>query len=129
MAEKLRAILSRLYMLMVQAHDYQGSGTQHAMTNEIKGLIQDLLALTQASRRLPTYLPLDIIQYVERGKNPDIYTREFVELVMKLNQVQKGRSQGYADFRDILAKEMASAIPDMREDVRSVVHATGGKLE
>lgn len=31
----LRAIISNLYMLIVQAHDYQGQGTQQAMTNEM----------------------------------------------------------------------------------------------
>ncbi|EGP91361.1 uncharacterized protein MYCGRDRAFT_32659, partial [Zymoseptoria tritici IPO323] len=73
-------------------------------------------------------LPLEIIQYVENSRNPDIYTREFVELVMRYNQQQKGRSDAYAQFRDILGREMASAIPDLREDVRKVVESSGGQI-
>lgn len=32
---QLRAIISNLYMLIVQAHDYQGTGTQQAMQEEM----------------------------------------------------------------------------------------------
>lgn len=65
---------------------------------------------------------------MENSRNPDIYTREFVELVMRYNQQQKGRSDAYAQFRDILGREMASAIPDLREDVRKVVESSGGQI-
>ncbi|KJX97956.1 mediator of RNA polymerase II transcription subunit 10 like protein [Zymoseptoria brevis] len=126
--ERLRAIISNLYMLIVQAHDYQGQGTQQAMSDEIKQLLQNLQSLSQTAKRLPTRLPLEIIQYVENSRNPDIYTREFVELVMRYNQQQKGRSDAYAQFRDILGREMASAIPDIREDVRKVVESSGGQI-
>ena len=66
---------------------------------------------------------------MENSRNPDIYTREFVELVMRYNQQQKGRSEAYANFRDILGVRMAKGIPAMEEDVKKVVEATGGHLE
>lgn len=132
-------------MLIAQAHDFQGPRTQQAMTDEMyvlnlhdtkfknlilcsKRLIQNLLTLTETARRLPTHLPLEIIQYVENSRNPDIYTREFVELVMRYNQQQKGRSEAFASFRDILGQQMATGIPDIKDDVIRVVEASGGHL-
>lgn len=32
---QLRAVISNLYMLLVQTHDYQGPGTQQAMQGEM----------------------------------------------------------------------------------------------
>lgn len=90
-------------------------------------MIKNLLSLCQTARRLPTGLPPEIIDYVERSRNPDIYTREFVELVQKLNQQLKGRSQAFADFRDILAREMMGALPDCKQDITMVVESTGGR--
>jgi len=98
------------------------------LTEEIKSLLQNLLQLSQASRHLPTYIPYDIIQYVENSRNPDIYTRQFVELVMRYNQQLKGRSEAFAHFRDILGREMMSGIPEIADDVRKVVEASGGKV-
>ena len=70
-----------------------------------------------------------MIQYVEDKRNPDVYKRQIVELVMQYNQLQKGRAEAFADFRDILGREMMSAIPDMRDDVRNVLKAAGGKVD
>lgn len=88
-----------------------------------KRLLHSLIQLSQTARRLPVHLPKDIINYVEQSRNPDIYTREFVELVMRYNQQLKGRSEAFSSFRDILAREMTSAIPDIAEDVKRVTEA------
>lgn len=70
-----------------------------------------------------------MIQYVEQARNPDIYTREFVELAMRYNQSLKGRSEAFARFRDVLGMEIVGALPECKAEVRRVVEATGGKVE
>lgn len=72
------------------------------------------------------HLPPEIIDYVEAARNPDIYTREFVELVQRGNQDLHGKKLAFAGFRDVLAREMRSAMPECREEVDRVVAATGG---
>ncbi|KAL2136582.1 hypothetical protein VTI74DRAFT_2887 [Chaetomium olivicolor] len=74
-------------------------------------------------------IPEPLIEYVENGRNPDIYTREFVELVRRMNQYARGKMHAFRDFRDILAQGMSGAMPEVREDVKRVVEATGGFTE
>lgn len=38
----------------------------------------------------------------------------------------RGKMHAFRDFRDVLAGEMEAALPELREDVRRVVEATGG---
>lgn len=90
-------------------------------------MIRKLLDLVKSAQRLPIHIPIELIEYVEETRNPDIYTREFVELVMRYNQQQKGRSEAFADFRDILAEQMMVGIPDIKQDVQKVLVATGGQ--
>ena len=71
-------------------------------------------------------LPPEIIDYVDAARNPDIYTREFVELVQRGNQDLKGKREAFAGFRDVLAREMRSAMPECRGEVDRVIAATGG---
>ncbi|KAH9839671.1 mediator of RNA polymerase II transcription subunit 10 [Teratosphaeria destructans] len=125
----LTKIIENLYLLILQTHDHQGPNTQTGIAKEIKSLLQNLVELSKKARHLPTQIPVEVIEYVEGSRNPDIYTREFVELVMRLNQELKGKSQAFASFRDILGREMASAIPEIQTEVRQVVQSTGGKLE
>lgn len=72
-------------------------------------------------------MPPELLEYVEAGRNPDIYTREFVELVRRGNQLMRGKLHAFRSFRDILAEQMNSAMPELREDVAQVVQATGGE--
>ena len=66
---------------------------------------------------------------MENSRNPDIYTREFVELVMRYNQQLKGRSEAFASFRDFLGQQTAAGIPEIKEDVKRVVQASGGRID
>lgn len=113
---------------MVQTHGYQGAATQAAMTEEIKNLIESLLQLTHAGAQLTVHVPVDLIEFVENARNPDIYTRQFVEEAMRVNQELKGRTEAFADFRDMLGREMMSAIPDIKDQVRQIVISTGGDV-
>lgn len=46
---------------------------------------------------------------------------------MRYNQQQKGRAEAYAQFRDILGEAMMQGIPEIREDTRRVLEASGGQ--
>ena len=57
---------------------------------------------------------------MDNGRNPDIYTREFVEGARRSNQLMKGKMEAFGSFRDVLATEMARAMPELRDDVAAV---------
>jgi len=99
------------------------------MKSELRQLLVNLSELSHTSRRLPTRVPVELLQYVEEKRNPDVYKRQIVEMVMQYNQIQAGKAQAFAGFRDVLGRELMSAIPDIREDVRMVVENTGGRVE
>lgn len=73
-------------------------------------------------------MPPELLEYVENGRNPDIYTREFVELVRRGNQLMRGKTGAFGAFRDVLAADVAAALPELRDDVRRVCEATGGRV-
>lgn len=74
-------------------------------------------------------LPPEIIDYVDAARNPDIYTREFVELVQRGNQDLKGKAEAFAGFRDLLGREMENAMPECKGEVGRVLRATGGRRD
>lgn len=44
------------------------------------------------------------------------------------NQDLRGKREAFASFRDVLAREMRSAMPECRGEVDRVVAATGGAV-
>ncbi|KAI9045752.1 mediator complex subunit NUT2 [Aspergillus affinis] len=141
----LKDVIQQLFEIQSAVHGYLGPETQQELVRKIKTLTQGLSTLSTHTRDPPTtttsleqsrttnpsdlpintiQLPPEIIDYVDAARNPDIYTREFVELVQRGNQDLKGKQEAFASFRDVLAREMRSAMPECRGEVERVVRAT-----
>ena len=91
--------------------------------------MRSLQDLSTSASSLSTLLTPEIIQYVEEGRNPDIYTREFVELVQKNNAYLKGKSEAIREFRDVLADEIMQEWPEMNEVVEKILSGKGGGMD
>ncbi|KAL4811466.1 mediator of RNA polymerase II transcription subunit 10 [Aspergillus unguis] len=146
--DEIKDIIQHLFEIQSAVHGYLGPETQTELVRKIKNLTTTLHTLSLHTRDDPSAatsadtntnpsdpllhsiaLPPEIIDYVDASRNPDIYTREFVELVQRGNQDLKGKKEAFASFRDVLAREMRSAMPEVRGEVERVVTATGGEVE
>ncbi|KAK2608774.1 RNA polymerase II mediator complex subunit [Conoideocrella luteorostrata] len=152
--QQLKDIIQDLYQVMVQVSTYDTTGrsSREVLSNEmfvihpsppsrtqnasratsfhpktLSQSLQSLHATTSSPHATLPSVPPELLEYVENGRNPDIYTREFVELVRRGNQLMRGKCHAFGDFRDVLAQEMASAMPELRADVEKILSETGGK--
>ncbi|KAL8671814.1 MAG: hypothetical protein Q9168_003698 [Polycauliona sp. 1 TL-2023] len=119
--DQIKDVIQDLFQIQVATHNYAGPQTQQELIRLITQLAGSLAILSNDASTLPDQIPPEIIDYVDSGRNPDIYTREFVELVQKGNQYLKGRSEALTGFRDVLADEMIKAWPEMKSDVENVL--------
>ncbi|KAJ5748296.1 uncharacterized protein N7511_009992 [Penicillium nucicola] len=147
--DDLKDVIQHLFEIQSAVHGYLGPETQQELVRKIKNLTQALSTLSthtqppsnseaqqeQSQNTDPSnpplssiQLPPEIIDYVDSARNPDIYTREFVELVQRGNQDLRGKREAFGSFRDVLAREMRSAMPECRGEVDRVVVASGGKV-
>ncbi|KAL6713332.1 RNA polymerase II mediator complex subunit [Lecanora helva] len=125
--DRLKDVIQDLYEIQSSVHGYLGPETQQELVRKITQLTSSLHHLSLSSSSLPTQLPPEIIEYIDQGRNPDIYNRELVEAVQKSNQYLKGKSEAFAGFRDMLAEEIVRAKPESENEVRRVVG--GGRSE
>ncbi|KAI0448083.1 transcription factor subunit Med10 of mediator complex-domain-containing protein [Xylaria telfairii] len=138
--QQLKDTIQSLHNVMVQVTAYDGTTSTSAPSPSSSRASRDVLAaeLTALSRSLQTIhrtattrtlpqVPPELVQYVDGGRNPDVYTREFVELVRRGNQLMRGKQSAFAAFRDVLAGEIENAMPELREDAARVVAVTGGR--
>lgn len=93
-----------------------------------QSLIQNLVKLSRSARSVNVYIPPEVTHYVENSRNPDIFTREFVETVQRMNQMLKGRSEALRMLQEQIAWQLTNVIPEMKEDVAKAVAASGGKV-
>ncbi|KAG5921909.1 hypothetical protein E4U42_005668 [Claviceps africana] len=129
--QQLKDVIQDLYQVMVQVSTYDTTGrpTREVLSNEVKTLsrsLQTIHATASSPHVVLPSVPPELLEYVENGRNPDIYTREFTELVRRGNQLMRGKCLAFGQFRDVLAREMAAALPELRADVDRVLEGTGG---
>jgi len=127
--KELKDVIQNLYELMVQVDNYGISAKVNStkiLEKQFEIIHQALEILHASSTTLNVIIPQEVIQYVDAGRNPDIYTREFVELARSHNQKLKGKMEAFASFRDVLAEQMFIAMPELREDIKKVVDNTSG---
>ncbi|KAK1765633.1 negative transcription regulator [Phialemonium atrogriseum] len=133
--QQVKDVIQDLFQVMVQVSSYDAAGrpSREVLANELQTLSESLRSVHTAASSLPPgggpRVPDLLVQYVENGRNPDIYTREFVERVRRMNQLARGKMRAFAAFRDVLAAQMDAALPELRGDVGRVVEATGGRGE
>ncbi|KAI1276574.1 transcription factor subunit Med10 of mediator complex-domain-containing protein [Xylaria sp. FL0933] len=138
--QQLKDTIQSLHNIMVQVTSYDSTTTststpsraptsRDVLASEIAALSRSLQTIhrTATTRTLPQ-VPPELVQYVDNGRNPDVYTREFVELVRRGNQLMRGKQSAFASFRDVLAGEIENAMPELRDDAARVVAATGGTM-
>ncbi|KAK0645855.1 mediator complex, subunit Med10 [Cercophora newfieldiana] len=128
--ENIKNVIQDLLQILAQTSNYDSAGrpSRDALASDLTTLSASLQTAyrTAAAVGPEPGVPETLIHYVENGRNPDIYTREFVELVRRMNQLMRGKMGAFREFRDVLAREMEGALPEVKEDVRRVVEATGG---
>ncbi|PHH68909.1 hypothetical protein CDD82_190 [Ophiocordyceps australis] len=106
--QQLKDVIQDLYQIMVQVSTYDAAGrpSREVLSNEIKTLSQSLQTIhstsisASPSQALPS-VPPELLEYVENGRNPDIYTREFVELVRRGNQLMRGKQRAFAALQEL----------------------------
>uniref|UniRef100_A0A060T9T1 Mediator of RNA polymerase II transcription subunit 10 n=1 Tax=Blastobotrys adeninivorans TaxID=409370 RepID=A0A060T9T1_BLAAD len=130
--QQLQAQLSQIIETHIElgilVHDFEGTAQAKEGLLERVNLLAEQLHQVQTNaydKVRDIQVPLDIVQYIEDGRNPDVYTREFVELLAKQNQYVNGKMKAMKQFRDILGTKIKEAYPDMESSVDGVIERTG----
>ena len=119
-----------MFSIQSNIHGYQGPATQRALHQNFEDLHKHLEAIAaKASSYSDRPIPPEVLNYVDEGRNPDIYTREFVELTQKGNRYLRSKATAFGQFRDTLAQQMVQEWPEMKEVVDRVLEGTGAGLE
>lgn len=122
-AEKVANLIESFIELGILVHDNQGTPQSNlALSNKLQTLATQLKAVSNSEDLQDKLIPVDVVSYIEDGRNPDIYTREFVEVTAKLNAKLKGKMEGFKKLGDILSDKLVQEYPRLGlgiDDVKS----------
>ncbi|AGO12106.1 AaceriAEL260Cp [[Ashbya] aceris (nom. inval.)] len=132
---RLASIIESFIELGVSVYDFPGTqeSTQGMVTN-LKRNVERIKLLNQHANDPDSQLrnmniPLEVLQYIEDGRNPDVYTREFVEAIRRSNQYQRAKMHALKKLRDSLAEKIGEEFPDLVPQVQGIIERANGSRD
>lgn len=57
------------------------------------------------------HVPLEVFDYIDQGKNPQLYTKDCIEKALTKNEEVKGKIDSYRKFKAHLLLELTKTFP------------------
>lgn len=131
--DSLKKVIQDYYEVQVQVHGYQSeTETRDVLVNKMHELSQSLSRLAQESSSNTiknTFVPPEVVDYLDDGRNPDIYRRDLVEVVQRGNAVLNGKMNAFGSFSQIFANDLRKMSPEMAAAVDDIMGGSGVKAE
>lgn len=89
------------------------SKSQEPFNAKIQTLITGLQQLDGMKNQFEDVrVPLELLSYLDQGKNPQLYTKECLERTLQKNKEVNGKIEMYKKFRGLLLKELGEELPE-----------------
>jgi len=83
-------------------NDFEDRSSQDVFGNLLEEFIESLKNLERMSHDLEVTVPLNVIEKVDQGLNPDMVTKEYFQVCKKKNDEVRGRLFATKVFEDLL---------------------------
>ncbi|XP_075517901.1 mediator of RNA polymerase II transcription subunit 10b-like isoform X1 [Primulina tabacum] len=83
-------------------------------------LVSELDNMTKLAENCNIQVPMDVINLIDDGKNPDEFTRNVLNGCIANNQIAKGKTDAYKGLRRHLLEELDLTFPDEVEAYREI---------
>lgn len=91
--------------------DFQPQG-QAVLNQKIQTLITDLQKVDKYRNKLENiHIPLAVFDYIDQGRNPQLYTKDCIEKALYKNEETKGKIDVYRKFKNNLLLELQKEFP------------------
>ncbi|XP_074643144.1 mediator of RNA polymerase II transcription subunit 10-like [Tubulanus polymorphus] len=127
MADKFEALEQHLEMFIentrqmgIIVSDFQPQG-QNVLNSKINSMISGLQEIDKQKPKVQdVQVPLEVFDYIDQGKNPQLYTKDCMEKALAKNETVKGKIDTYKKFKGLLMVELNKAFPNEVNKYRAI---------
>ncbi|XP_073043006.1 mediator of RNA polymerase II transcription subunit 10b-like isoform X2 [Primulina eburnea] len=114
--QKTLGILHQLYLTVSSFN----VASQLPLLQRMNTLVSELDNMTKLAENCNIQVPMDVINLIDDGKNPDEFTRNVLNSCIAKNQITKGKTDAFKGLRRHLLEELDLAFPDEVEAYREI---------
>lgn len=116
--ENLEQFIENVRQLGIIVSDFQPQG-QAVLNQKINSMITGLKDIESCKTQLQdVHIPHEVFEYIDNGKNPQLYTKHCIEKALTKNELVKGKIDMYGKFRQELLSQLSTVYPDQIEEYK-----------
>ncbi|KAM3353398.1 hypothetical protein ACQJBY_024513 [Aegilops geniculata] len=115
----IQKTLGLLHQLNLNVSSFS-SASQLPLLQRLNALVAELDTMQKLADGCNIQVPMEIVNLIDDGKNPDEFTRDVLNSCIAKNQITKGKTDAFKSLRKHLLEELEEAFPDDVEAYRQI---------
>lgn len=103
--------------------------SQLPLLQRLNTLVLELDNMTKMAEKCNIQVPMQVVNLIDDGKNPDEFTKDVLNECVAKNQITKGKADAFKGLRRHLLEELEQAFPDDVESYREIRAASAAELK
>ncbi|KAH3776954.1 mediator of RNA polymerase II transcription subunit 10-like [Dreissena polymorpha] len=118
--EQLERFIENARQLGIIVSDFQPQG-QNALNSKLQTMVQGMQEIDKLKTHMQDiHVPLDVFEYIDQGKNPNLYTKHCLEKALGKNEQIKGKIDAFKRFKAMLILELTDVFPKEMANYRAL---------
>ncbi|XP_058443684.1 mediator of RNA polymerase II transcription subunit 10 [Topomyia yanbarensis] len=106
----LEMFIENVRQIRIIVSDFQPQG-QNVLNQKIQSLVTGLQEIDKLKNQVDVNVPLEVFDYIDQGRNPQLYTKDCIDKALTKNEEVKGKIDSYRKFKSNLLKELGEMFP------------------
>ncbi|XP_031571371.1 mediator of RNA polymerase II transcription subunit 10-like [Actinia tenebrosa] len=91
--------------------DFQ-PGSQGVLNQKINMMVDNMREIEKCKALVKDVeVPLEVFEYIDQGRNPQLYTKDCLEKALVKNEQVKGKIDSLKNFKSLLTSELTKSFP------------------
>jgi mediator of RNA polymerase II transcription subunit 10 len=109
--EHLERSIENVRQIQIIVSDFQPQG-QPGLNQKLQQIVKDLQEVEKVGKKVQDIqVPLEVFDYIDSGRNPQLYTKDCMEKAVAKNEEAKGKIDAYRMFKARLMVELSQVFP------------------
>lgn len=115
----IQRTLGLLHQLNLNVSSFS-SASQLPLLQRLNALVAELDTMQKLADGCNIQVPMEVVNLIDDGKNPDEFTRDVLNSCIAKNQITKGKTDAFKSLRKHLLEELEEAFPEDIEAYRQI---------
>ncbi|CAG0916932.1 unnamed protein product [Notodromas monacha] len=119
---QLEGLIENVRQIGIVVSDFQPQG-QNVLNSKIHAVVagmQEINKLRSHPSIQDIQVPLEVFDYIDEGRNPQLYTKDCMEKALSKNEQVKGKIDAYSRFKSELLSQLSNVFPTEMAQYRAI---------